>query len=83
MTTRDPVHCLISGLPEDAQISARRSLKYPQSGYFDPRLRVSDTASEDDEPTTAEDERAVTEAGEHVRRGETLSPHEARRRFLP
>ncbi len=83
MTVRDAVHQLVDGLQEDDLIAAQRYLEYLQSGYSDPMLWVLDTAPEDDEPTTPEDQAALAEAREHVRRGETLSAEEAKRRLLP
>ncbi len=83
MTVRDEIYRLVDGLPEDDLVAVQRYLEYRRSGYSDPLLWVLDTAPEDDEPTTAEDDAAIGEAREQFRRGETLSAAEAKRRLLP
>lgn len=83
MTVRDEIDRLVDGLPEDDLIAVQRSLAYKRSGYSDPLLWVLDTAPEDDEPTTPEDEAALAEARAQARRAETLTAEEAKRRLLP
>jgi hypothetical protein len=48
----------------------------------DPVLESLENAPIDDEPLTDEDERAIEEAREQVRRGEVLTHDEVRRRWL-
>jgi hypothetical protein len=48
----------------------------------DPVLESLANAPEDDEPLTEEDERAIEEAREEVRRGEVLTHEEVRRLWL-
>lgn len=48
-----------------------------------PVLESLANAPEDDEPLTEEDERAIEEAREQVRRGEVLTHEEVRRLWTP
>jgi hypothetical protein len=82
MTVKDDLYQLIDALSEDDLIAAKRYLEYLRSGYSDPMLWALDTAPYDDEPTTPEEEEAVAEAREEIRRGETVSAEEAKRLLL-
>ena len=82
-TARAELHDLIDSLSDEQVVEARRYVEFLRSGYTDMLSWVLDTAPLDDEPTTPEEEEAVAEAREALRRGETVSAEEAKRLLLP
>lgn len=82
MATRKYLHDLVDRLPEENLMAARRSLEYVKSGYTDHLSWLLDNAPVDDEPTTPEDEAAIAEAREQIRRGETFTAEEIKRLLL-
>ena len=81
-TLRAELHDLVDALSEDDLLAAHRYLGFLRSGYTDLLQWVLDTAPEDDEPTTPEEEQAVAEAREDIRLGRTISMEEAKRLLL-
>ena len=81
-TARAELHDLIDELTEEQLVEARRYVEFVKSGYTDLLSWVLDTAPVDDEPTTPEEEAAVEEAREDVRRGRTIPLEEVKRRLL-
>jgi hypothetical protein len=82
MAVRDEVRELLEAMPEEELLATQRYIEFLRSGYTDPVLWLLDTAPEDDEPTTPEEEEAVAESREQIRRGETISMEEIKRRYL-
>ena len=72
MATREDLHRLIDGLPEEDAEEARRYLQYLQARR-DPMLRSLIEASEDDEPETEGERAKVAEARQTYAAGDWVS----------
>ena len=70
--TRSRLHHLVDELPESELDAAVRFLEYLRD-TGDPLLRSLETAPEDDEPVTPEDEERIREGWAAYRRGETVT----------
>ena len=81
-TTRDEMHELIDALTDEELLVARRYIGFLRSGYTDMLQWVLDTAPEDDEPTTPEEDAGAAEAREDIRQGRTVSMEEVKRMLL-
>jgi len=81
-TSRTEMHELIDSLSDEELLAAKRYVEFLRSDYTDPLLWALDTAPEDDEPTTPEEEEGLAEAREDVRQGRTISLAEVKRRYL-
>jgi hypothetical protein len=79
---RSEMHDLIETLTEEQLDAAKRYVEFVRSGYGDMLLWVLDTAPEDDEPVTPEEEAAIAEAREDIARGRVVSG-EAIKRLYP
>lgn len=80
-TIRSELHEPIETWSEEELVAARRYVEFLRSGYTDMLSWVLDTAPEDDEPTTPEEEEGLAEAREDVRLGRTFSMDEVKRLF--
>ncbi len=78
MATREALHQLIDGLPDETLDEAARRLS---PLYPDPALRAALLAPIDDEPLTAEDIAAIEEARAELDQGLGISNEELRREF--
>ena len=61
-TARAELHDLIDEPTEEQLVEARRYVEFVKSGYTDMLSWVLNTAPEDDEPTTPEEDREAEEA---------------------
>lgn len=82
MSVRDEVHRLVDALPESELPAIRQVLEARSREVGDSFLRFLNEAPIDDEPTTPEEEQAVAEAREDVRRGRTIPFEEVKRQLL-
>lgn len=82
-TSRAEMHDLVDSLSEEELVAAKRYVSFLRSGYTDPLLWALDTAPEDDEPTTPEEDAGAKEAWQEYLRGETISLDEVKRTLLP
>jgi hypothetical protein len=78
-TTKESLHALVDGLPEDMWGEAERYLTGLTTD--DPLLRKFLLAPLDDEPETEEERLAVEEARAEIARGETFSLEEVKARL--
>ena len=62
MVTRTDIHALVDAVPDDKLPELKRYAAFLSSGAPDMLTWVLENASEDDEPLTPEDERAIDEA---------------------
>lgn len=79
MTTKEALHRLIDGLPENTLPSIEGYLAAVRD---DAMLRTLMTAPLDDEPTTGEEDASVREARERYRRGDVVTAEEAKAGLL-
>jgi hypothetical protein len=82
MTTKEKLHQLVDALPEPVLNEAEELLRELQQRATDPLLRALAAASEDDEPETEEERKAVAEARAAVARGEVEPWETVRERLL-
>lgn len=81
-TSRAEMHELVDSLTEEELMEAKRYVGFLRSGYTDMLQWILDTAPEDDEPTTPEEDAGAAEAREQFRRGEGISAEEIKRTLL-
>lgn len=82
-TSRAELHQLVDSLTDDELMATKRYVEFLRSDYTDPMLWALDTAPEDDEPTTPEEDAGAEEAWQEYLRGETVSLEEVKRTLLP
>ena len=82
-TLRAELHDLVEALPEDELSAARRYLRFLGSGETDLFKWTLDTAAEEDEPVSPDEDTGGEEAWQEYLRGETMSSEEAKRLLLP
>lgn len=70
MNGKEKLHQLIDELPENEVETAEHVLEYLRDRARDPLLRALVEAPEDDEPTTAEEDREAEQAWQEYLRGE-------------
>jgi predicted transcriptional regulator len=73
VATREALHQLIDGLPDESLDEAARRLSPP---YPDPVLRAALLAPINDEPLTDEDIAAIEEGRQQIARGEFVTNEE-------
>lgn len=76
--TKERLHHLIDELPESELDAAERVLEYLRARGRDPLLRALVEAPEDEEPTTAEEDRESDQAWQEYLRGEARPWEEVR-----
>lgn len=81
-TSRAEMHELVDSLSDEELMAAKRYVEFLRSDYTDPLLWALDTAPEDDEPTTPEEDAGAEEARQEYLRGETISLEELKRTLL-
>ena len=81
-TVRAELHDLVEALPDEELSAARRYLKFLGSGETDHLQWTLDTAPEEDEPVSPDEDAGVVEAWQEYLRGETVSSEEAKRLLL-
>ena len=75
MATKEELYKLVSELPDSELDAARRYLEYLRNPN-DPVLRALVEAPEDDEPLSKDEEQAINEAKEELKKGHVV-PSEA------
>ena len=75
MATKEDVYKLVSELPDSELDTAKRYLEYLRNPN-DPVLRALLEAPEDDEPLSKDDEQAINQAKEELKKGYVV-PSEA------
>ena len=80
-TDREYLHALIERMPAHLVPTATGVIEGLVKQEGDPVLRALAEAPVDDEPVTEADRRALDEAWEEVRRGETIPHEEIKREF--
>jgi hypothetical protein len=81
MTSKEMLHRLVDALPENELAAAERLLTALLAP--DAMLRALDSAPEDDESSSAEEDAEAEAAWQEYLRGESVAAEEARRRLLP
>jgi hypothetical protein len=81
MIAKAALHRLLDELPESELEHAVRYLAYLRD-TADPLQQLLDHAPEDDEPLTPEEETAIEEGLAAYRRGDYISPEEAKHELL-
>lgn len=79
MASKDDLHHLVERLPENEIHAAERFLEYLCDLSDDPVLKMLREAPEDDEPTTAEEDRRAAEAWRQYECGEARPWREVRK----
>jgi len=82
MATKAELHKLVDALPESDLSAAKRFLEELLQRR-DEMEQALDSAPDDDEPSTPEEDAAADEAWQEYLRGEALSAEEAKQRLLP
>lgn len=82
MASKDTLHHLIDRLPEGEVRSAERYLEFLCERGEDPVVKMLLEAPEDDEPTTAEENRAAEEAWQEYLQGKGRTLAEVRKDAL-
>ena len=77
---RELLH-IIEALPEDEIIAVRRFAEFVMKEVNDPLLLALAAAPEDDEPWTRDDEEAVEEARQDIKKGRTRPLEEVIKEF--
>ncbi|HEV2108081.1 MAG TPA: hypothetical protein VGR16_07445 [Thermomicrobiales bacterium] len=71
--TRTRIHDLVDEVPDEKLPELERYVSFLRSGADDPLTWVLESAPEDDEPVTPEEEQSLQEAREAYRAGRTTS----------
>jgi len=80
---RSEMHDLIETLTEEQLVAAKRYVEFLRSGYTDMLEWVLDTAPEDDEASSPEEDAEAEQARQEYLRGETIPAEEVKRLLLP